>query len=84
MLANTRVSVDPEMRAEFEKQSRSAPITGATRNALAGGPGGPGGFDLAGWMAGTSPGPMAAAGADRAGAGSATGAESGGAARRRN
>lgn len=70
------------MRAEFEKQSRTAPITGATRSALAGGAGGPGGFDLAGWMAGTSPGPMAAAGAAD-GAGSTTGAESGGAARRR-
>ena len=42
-------AVDPEMRAEFEQHSRSSPITGATNTAMTGG-----GFDLAGWMAGTS------------------------------
>ncbi|PYH42789.1 uncharacterized protein BP01DRAFT_359253 [Aspergillus saccharolyticus JOP 1030-1] len=47
-------NMDPEMRAEFEKQSRSSPITGATRNAITGG-GAPGNFDLAGWMAGATP-----------------------------
>lgn len=46
-------AVDPEMREEFEKQSRSGPISGSARNAIQGG-----GFDLAGWMAGTAqPGP---------------------------
>ncbi|KAJ5495589.1 hypothetical protein N7539_000705 [Penicillium diatomitis] len=49
-------NMDPEMRAEFEQQSRSSPLTGATNNAIAGG-----GFDLAGWMAGTAPSPMAVA-----------------------
>ena len=49
--------VDPEMRAEFEKQSRSSPVSGATRNAMAGG--GPGNFDLAGWMAGATSAPAA-------------------------
>lgn len=63
------------MRAEFEQQSRASPITGATNNAMAGG-----GFDLAGWMAGTSPGPMANADAARGGA---SGREAGGSARRR-
>jgi hypothetical protein len=43
------------MRAEFEQHSRASPITGATSNAMAGG-----GFDLAGWMAGTgAPSPAA-------------------------
>ncbi|KAJ5576358.1 hypothetical protein N7535_003284 [Penicillium sp. DV-2018c] len=42
-------NMDPELRAEFEQHSRSSPITGATNNAIAGG-----GFDLAGWMAGTA------------------------------
>lgn len=37
------------MREEFEKQSRSGPISGSARNAMQGG-----GFDLAGWMAGTN------------------------------
>lgn len=73
--------VDPEMREEFEKQSRSAPMSGATRNAMSGG-GGPGGFDLASWMAGASP--RSAPGADDpAAGGAATGRESGGATRRR-
>jgi hypothetical protein len=49
-------TVDPEMRAEFEQQSRASPITGATTNAMTGG-----GFDLAGWMAGTAPNPMTSA-----------------------
>lgn len=41
------------MREEFEKQSRSGPVSGSARNAIQGG-----GFDLAGWMAGTAqPGP---------------------------
>ncbi|KAJ5100217.1 hypothetical protein N7456_006269 [Penicillium angulare] len=67
--------VDPEMRAEFEEQSRSSALTGATGNAMAGG-----NFDLAGWMAGTSPGPMANA---EPAAGGATGRDSGAATRRR-
>ncbi|KAJ5906284.1 uncharacterized protein N7473_003200 [Penicillium subrubescens] len=49
-------NMDPEMRAEFEQQSRASPITGATTNAMTGG-----GFDLAGWMAGTAPNPMTSA-----------------------
>lgn len=69
------MTVDPEMRAEFEEHSRSSAITGATSNAMAGG-----GFDLAGWMAGTSPSPMANA---EAAPGGATGRETSGAARRR-
>ncbi|KAK2807016.1 hypothetical protein FQN50_005590 [Emmonsiellopsis sp. PD_5] len=59
-------NMDPEMRAEFEKQSRSGPLGGALTG-TAGGKGGAGrgapappSFDLAGWMAGTSQGPMAA------------------------
>ncbi|KAJ5222764.1 uncharacterized protein N7469_009004 [Penicillium citrinum] len=66
-------SVDPEMRAEFEQQQRASPISGAG-SAMAGG-----GFDLAGWMAGTAPSPMANA----EGATGATGREAGGNARRR-
>ena len=62
------------MRAEFEQHSRSSPITGATSNAMAGG-----GFDLAGWMAGTSSGPAADADAAR---GDATGRDTGAARRR--
>lgn len=68
-------AVDPEMRAEFEQHSRSSPLTGATNNAMAGS-----GFDLAGWMAGTSPSPMANA---DAALGGATGRDAGGSARRR-
>lgn len=56
-------TVDPEMRAEFEQQSRASPLTGATTNAMTGG-----GFDLAGWMAGTAPNPMASAEGPREGA----------------
>lgn len=67
--------VDPEMRAEFEQHSRASPISGATNNAMAGG-----GFDLAGWMAGTSPGPMANADAAPQGV---TGRDSSATARRR-
>lgn len=63
------------MRAEFEQQQRSSPISGAS-SAMAGG-----GFDLAGWMAGTTPKPSPAANAE--GNGGATGRESGGSARRR-
>lgn len=75
-------AVDPEMRAEFEKQSRSSPISGATRNAMASGGGGaPGNFDLAGWMAGTAP---RTAGADApASPGLSTGRDGGDATRRR-
>lgn len=62
------------MRAEFEQHSRSSPITGATSNAMAGG-----GFDLAGWMAGTSSGPVADADTARGGA---TGRDTGAARRR--
>lgn len=72
--------VDPELRAEFDKHSRSSPISGATRSAMQGS-GGPGGFDLAGWMAGASPGPVASA--EAASEGAATGREGGGATRRR-
>ncbi|CAI7659351.1 unnamed protein product [Penicillium pancosmium] len=68
-------NMDPEMRAEFEQQQRSSPISGAS-SAMAGG-----GFDLAGWMAGTTPKPSPAANAE--GSGGATGRESGGSARRR-
>ncbi|GLB01773.1 hypothetical protein AtubIFM57258_000183 [Aspergillus tubingensis] len=78
-------NMDPEMRAEFEKQSRSSPIGGATRSAMAGG-GAPGNFDLAGWMAGATPRP-GASGAEAAaaieGAAATTGREGGGASRRR-
>ncbi|KAL4974366.1 hypothetical protein BDW66DRAFT_139961 [Aspergillus desertorum] len=45
-------NMDPEMREEFEKQSRASPIAGA-QSAMAGG--GPANFDLAGWMAGATP-----------------------------
>lgn len=73
-------AVDPEMRAEFEKTSRSSPISGSARSAMSGG--GPGNFDLAGWMAGTAPGPMG--GAEPAAQAPATsGREGGGATRRR-
>ncbi|KAJ5105118.1 hypothetical protein NUU61_002465 [Penicillium alfredii] len=68
-------NMDPEMRAEFEQHSRSSPITGATGNAMSGG-----GFDLAGWMAGTASSPVANADGAR---GSTTGREAGGPARRR-
>ena len=77
--------VDPEMREEFEKQSRASPISGGARNAIAGG--GPGNFDLAGWMAGTAPGPIGnaeTAGQGQVqGQGATTGRERGGATRRR-
>lgn len=49
-IANTR-PVDPEMREEFEKSQASNPLTAA----LSGGSGSAtGGFDVAGWMAGTN------------------------------
>jgi hypothetical protein len=69
------------MRAEFEKQQRASPISGATGRAMAGG-GAPGNFDLAGWMAGATQRQPAEAdsGASR---GAATGRETGGTTRRR-
>ncbi|KAJ5145614.1 uncharacterized protein N7515_000178 [Penicillium bovifimosum] len=73
--SNLNALVDPEMRAEFEQHSRASPITGATNNAIAGG-----GFDLAGWMAGTgSPSPAVNA----AGPAGSTGRDTSGTARRR-
>lgn len=73
------------MREEFEKQSRAGPLSSATRAAAAGanpgaGAGAPG-FDIAGWMAGATSSPMSSGGAGSAG--SATGRDSGAAARRR-
>lgn len=79
--ATDMIPVDPEMRAEFEKQSRSSPLSNAGRNALAGGPGPGANFDLAGWMAGATSGPTASG--DSVSRGAATGREAGGAARRR-
>ena len=78
-------TVDPEMRAEFEKQSRASPVSGAARGAIGGGAA-PGNFDLAGWMAGTGTRPAAAAPGtevESSQGGAATGRESGGATRRR-
>lgn len=75
IVVSDHCTVDPEMRAEFEQHSRASPISGATNNAMAGG-----GFDLAGWMAGTSPGPMANADAAPQGV---TGRDTSAAARRR-
>ncbi|KAI9933361.1 hypothetical protein ASPWEDRAFT_53134 [Aspergillus wentii DTO 134E9] len=73
-------NMDPEFREEFEKQSRSSPISGASRQAMGGG--GAANFDLAGWMAGTAaPGPVASADAPAQSA--ASGRESSGATRRR-
>ncbi|OJJ08086.1 hypothetical protein ASPVEDRAFT_89321 [Aspergillus versicolor CBS 583.65] len=71
-------NMDPEMREEFEKQSRASPMAGA-QNAMAGG--GPANFDLAGWMAGAAPRaqPVPAS----PGPGAATGRENKGGARRR-
>jgi hypothetical protein len=63
------------MRAEFEQHSRSSPITGATNNAIAGG-----GFDLAGWMAGTGSPSSTANTAAQAGS---TGRDTSGTARKR-
>ncbi|CEN60150.1 hypothetical protein ASPCAL02591 [Aspergillus calidoustus] len=71
-------NMDPEMRAEFEKQSRSSPISGA-QSAMAGG--GAGNFDLAGWMAGAAP--RGATPVSGAGAGAASAREQRGGARRR-
>lgn len=67
--------MDPELRAEFEQHSRSSPISGATNNAMTGG-----GFDLAGWMAGTSANPAANTDAAQGGA---TGRDTSGPARKR-
>ncbi|KAL4886363.1 hypothetical protein BJY04DRAFT_179013 [Aspergillus karnatakaensis] len=74
-------NMDPEMRAEFEKQSRASPITGA-QSAMAGG--GAGNFDLAGWMAGAAPRGESAPspGPGAGGAGAATGRENRSARRR--
>lgn len=89
LLQNT---VDPETRAEFEKQSRkgrnaAANDVNARRAAGAGRGGGAGagagGFDLAGWMAGTSQGPMAALDSTMKAAASGREAGSGSGARRR-
>lgn len=74
------------MRAEFEKQSRASPVSGAARGAIGGGGAAPGNFDLAGWMAGTGNRPAAAAPgteAESSQGGAATGRENGGATRRR-
>ncbi|KAL2817225.1 hypothetical protein BDW59DRAFT_152818 [Aspergillus cavernicola] len=77
-------NMDPEMRAEFDKQSRASPISGA-QTAMAGG--GPANFDLAGWMAGAAPrGQETQAQAQAVsgpGAGAASGRENRGGARRR-
>ncbi|KAL4927813.1 uncharacterized protein BDV17DRAFT_292302 [Aspergillus undulatus] len=70
-------NMDPEMREEFEKQSRASPISGA-QSAMAGG--GPANFDLAGWMAGATPREQSA---PASGGGAATGRENRGGARRR-
>lgn len=77
-VANDLSAVDPEMREEFEKQSRASPMAGA-QNAMAGG--GPANFDLAGWMAGAAPRaqPVPAS----PGPGAATGRENKGGVRRR-
>ncbi|KAL4915580.1 hypothetical protein BDW62DRAFT_188160 [Aspergillus aurantiobrunneus] len=71
-------NMDPEMREEFEKQSRASPMSGA-QSAMAGG--GPANFDLAGWMAGAAPRGQPTPGSGSAGA--ATGRENRGPARRR-
>lgn len=84
--------MDPETRAEFEKQSRKGRnaaandinargAAGAGRGAGAGA--GAGGFDLAGWMAGTSQGPMAALDSTMKAAASGREAGSGSGVRRR-
>ncbi|KAL4788420.1 hypothetical protein BJX76DRAFT_109971 [Aspergillus varians] len=72
-------NMDPEMREEFEKQSRASPMSGA-QSAMAGG--GPANFDLAGWMAGAAPRGQPVAAPGGAGAGAATGRENKGARRR--
>ncbi|KAL4903534.1 hypothetical protein BDW74DRAFT_179950 [Aspergillus multicolor] len=73
-------NMDPELREEFEKQSRASPISGA-QSAMAGG--GPANFDLAGWMAGAAPRGQPAPVAGSGNAGAASGRESRGSARRR-
>ncbi|KAL4870174.1 hypothetical protein BDV12DRAFT_62589 [Aspergillus spectabilis] len=72
-------NMDPEMRAEFEKQSRASPISGA-QSAMVGG--GPANFDLAGWMAGAAPRGESSSGSGALGSGAATGRENRGARRR--
>ncbi|KAK2766186.1 hypothetical protein FQN54_007702 [Arachnomyces sp. PD_36] len=83
-------NMDPEMRAEFEKQSAKSPIAGAANKVAAGSAGGGApSFDLAGWMAGTSPGPMsslesaAEPAPAKAAKGGTTGRDTGGASSRR-
>lgn len=72
LLAKTNsITVDPEMREEFEKSQASNPLTAA----LSGGGGTAGGFDMAGWMAGTNDKPS--------NTGKASGAEVGSAKKRR-
>lgn len=71
------------MREEFEKQSRSGPLSSASR-AAAGGSASPQNFDLAGWMAGTAPSPMSGNNVEQQSArGQATGREAESATRRR-
>ncbi|KKK19125.1 hypothetical protein AOCH_002848 [Aspergillus ochraceoroseus] len=74
--------VDPEMRAEFEKQSRASPLSGAASGAMSAG--GPANFDLAGWMAGQAAPAPAPAPASGAGAGDGEVAGSRGAASARD
>ncbi|RDW93206.1 uncharacterized protein DSM5745_00528 [Aspergillus mulundensis] len=73
-------NMDPELREEFEKQSRASPISGA-QSAMAGG--GPANFDLAGWMAGAAPRGQPAPVAESGSAGAASGKENRAGARRR-
>ncbi|KAF9883025.1 hypothetical protein FE257_004308 [Aspergillus nanangensis] len=75
-------NMDPEMRAEFEAQSRSGPLSGATRSAMTGG-GSPADFDLAGWMAGSSKGGSNSGAGGSAPQGATTGRDGGGSTRRR-
>ncbi|CRG86719.1 long-chain acyl-CoA synthetase [Talaromyces islandicus] len=78
-------NMDPEMREEFEKQSRSGPFSSASR-AAAGGSAAPQNFDLAGWMAGTALSPMSGNNFDQqvqSAKGQATGREAESATRRR-
>jgi hypothetical protein len=73
------------MREEFEKQSRSGPLSSASR-AAAGGLATPQNFDLAGWMAGTAPSPMSGNNVEQqvqSARGQATGREAESATRRR-
>ncbi|KAL4801548.1 hypothetical protein BDV18DRAFT_148803 [Aspergillus unguis] len=73
-------NMDPEMREEFQKQSRASPMAGA-QSAMAGG--GPANFDLAGWMAGAAPREQSVPASGPGGAGATSGRENRGGARRR-